>query len=324
MRRFRQEHALDRPAEYPRSRLLAFMVLVLLTTLESMLNVYFFAMGSDRGILGGVVISLVFAAIDLVISATTGRWATHLHHRGVLHKAAGALAALVAVTWIPLWALISGHLREALGNTRDIDRAFTLAQQTFISSPLGFERLDTWALVGLGAILSVAGFLSGRRLDDTYPGYGPVARQAADAREEEEDNAEQLSQEIRRLTEKGRQAMREALSSYDAVIGGLAATVATATAKQKTIRLFVNQVSESTTALLKLYRNANLAARKTPPPAYFDRSDTPPGNALAEIPELIEPPAAEVLRARAAAATSAFAEMEQQMARVGAVAEERR
>lgn len=315
LRRFRQEHALDRPAEYPRSRLLAVMLLVLLTTVESMLNVYFFAQGSDYGALGGVAISLVFAAVDLAICATTGRWATHLHHRSTFHKAAGAMAALVAVAWIPLWALTSGHLREALlRNPEAFDQAFSLARETFVAAPLGFDRLDTWALVSLGAILSVAGFLSGRRLDDPYPGYGSVARQAADAREEEEDAAEQLAQEIRRLAEKGRQAMREALSSYDAVIGGLAATVATATAKQKTVRLFVGQVSESTAALLKLYRNANLAARKTPPPAYFDRTDNLPGDALAEIPALVEPPPVEVLRARAAAAASAFAEMEQRIA----------
>ncbi len=317
LQRFRDEHELDRPAEYPRSRLLAFMLLVLLTTLEAMLNAYFFAVGNDRGALGGVTVALVFATIDLVICGTAGRWSTHLHHRSPLQKLAGALAAAVAVTWIPLWALASGHLREALLDSPEgLDQAFAAAQVTFAAAPFGFARLDTWALVGFGAILSVAGFVSGRRFDDVYPGYGAVARQAAEAREEEEDAAEELSLELRRAADKARQAMRDALGGYDAVVGGLAATVATATTKQKTIRLFVGQVSESTAALLQLYRNANLAARKTPPPAYFDRTDGPVHEALlAEVPELATPPTADVLRARSEAAARACAEMEERLAR---------
>jgi len=53
--RFRKENQLEREANYPKSKVLFWGLLFIILILESMANSYFYAQGSDLGLLGGVL-----------------------------------------------------------------------------------------------------------------------------------------------------------------------------------------------------------------------------------------------------------------------------
>lgn len=289
LRRFRLEHGLQRPAVYPRSRVLAWGRIFFLTTAEGVMNAYYFMLGSDLGLLGGVATSFVFAFFDLFVCITAGRLMTRATHRNWLWRIPGCGAVVTALVWVPGWALTTGHLREALQVTGDdLTGAWSLARTTIAANPLGLEQLESWALVVIGLAISAGGVLAGWRLDDPYPGYGAITREDASAQEEHAELASDLQRQLTAVEDAARDALRRLVSEREASIGAIGGYRRTLEGIHDAVRTFTDQVTRSTNALLRLYRDENSRYRPGGAvPEYFDTEYSP---TLPQSFEMPQPP----------------------------------
>jgi hypothetical protein len=285
---FRRRAGLTREPHYPLSRVKVYGVLAVLIVLEAGLNAYFFAIGHDLGILGGVVSAIVLALVDLLVCFELGRQATNLNHASTPRRVLGALALALAVAWVLAYNLAAGHLREALARSGDLAEAMEAALASLRAAPLGLRQLDSWVLVGLGGLLSVGGIARAWSADDPYPGYGPLHRRLRDAEEDEEETRDELRRGIDALVEQASRQLQSALRQHESDGHALQAYATQGRALRENVDTFVAQMTGSVNALLRHYRDANLRARSDGAvPAYFDQDYTPqlpPGFSLPEPP----------------------------------------
>jgi uncharacterized membrane protein YhaH (DUF805 family) len=150
---FRKQHRLTRAASYPDSFWLVGGWLFLILLIETTLNGFFFAEGSDLGLLGGWMEAFVIACINVLLGFVAGLVCRQLHfHRTSRRPLAGAVVMMLFVIAI-VFNLLVGHYRAAFVENPDIARVIGL--ENFLANPLNVGDVNSWFLVLLGLLFFV-------------------------------------------------------------------------------------------------------------------------------------------------------------------------
>ena len=151
--------------------------------IESVLNGFFFASGSDLGLIGGIGTAVGISVTNVVLAFFAGllpfRW---INHRALLVKSLGVLISFAAVASLVGLHAVAAHLREAALAGISESQQLIHAIQQLLSSPLTLKDINSFYLFGFGAILALVAAWKGAAFDDPYPGYGSAARRADKAR----------------------------------------------------------------------------------------------------------------------------------------------
>lgn len=271
-RAFRERHRMARPARYPAERRMTVAWMVLVLALESILNGFFFAEGSELGLIGGVAVALSLSAVNVGVGAITGwqpvRW---INHRNWLVKLIGAVLVLGTVAGTVVLNGFVAHFRDAyeqVGDAVDLRRVWS----TLMAEPFALARLQSWLLFALG--IAAAGFAmwKGAFSDDPYPGYGSVTRRQVEAEVEYLNQrnmmlgeASGIRDRAARALEGGIEGLRGESQHRVQLVNGRARIVAD-------FRAHEEELCRAANRLLALYREANVGARTTPPPRHFQEA----------------------------------------------------
>lgn len=289
---FRSRHRLHRPVRNPSGRWTSVGLLVVLIALESVLNGFFFAKGSEFGLVGGigtaVGISICNVAFAFVLGLGPFRWA---NHRNILIKLSGFLMSIGGLAAIIALHAFAAHLRDATAAVGE-ERAMTVAIESMLRTPWAVaDHLSVYLFV-LGTLFGLLAIWKGYAFDDPYPQYGAHARRAdaarqayGDAHADTFDALEDIKQDTVRELDNG-------ISRIPLFPQQTAQIRAQRTATLQTFRAHEAAIVTAANQLLTRYRDKNREHRTTVVPSYFARPWQLPHSLLesARINELTAEP----------------------------------
>lgn len=283
---FKEHNGISRGPDYPESKFVYLAVLFAIFVTESVLNAFFFAAGSDFGLLGGWVDAVRYAAINIVVTFLIGlALIRQLNHMSWMRRVAGAAGVVILLVFVPVFNFFVGHYREIFA--MDPDNAQTAAVRAFTENPLGLVTVESWLLFAVGCIFAAIAAYEGYAIEDPYPGYGRLARRVERADEEYLEEKQEIKQRLSALREVTIGALdklrHKIIRKQDELLdlSGLADTI------RSKFDMHLALLKKSCNVVLSRYREINKRVRSTEPPPYFhDECDITATLAL-DLPETI-------------------------------------
>ena len=193
---FRVTHKLShRDAHYPSSTLFFWGLLFLMLVAESIANAYFYAQGSDLGLLGGVLQAFLIAVANVLLSFGLGfivlRYTHYIHTPIKIFAWIGFILGLWLLSFLHL---VTAHYRELLINLPD--KASSIVLKDTWQDPFNIQDIDSLILVIIGLSISILVMFKSYRYDDSYPGYGKEWRQWLEVNTYTEESIKQYKENL--------------------------------------------------------------------------------------------------------------------------------
>jgi hypothetical protein len=295
LRWFQGRHGLQhRVAAYPESQLYHFAIVAALALVEWVSLSTFYAEGSDFGLLGGVLIAMTLSLVNLSLAILSGSLLRYVNHRSARRKwlALGAVTFLTAC--FLLVTLGAAHYRVATNDiaqaqpavsaagpnqaparfSADVDqwRAAKLAWQRLAANPFGFEDVFSWILVILALIFGIFAAYKGYTVDDAYPGYGELDRELKARRAVYEAAKAEYCRLVDQVFDRTLQEQAHLLSDVKSNIEYYQQLLSNTDEQRRTFAREAAELQDACNVVLKGYRQANVRARRSPAPLYFNDS----------------------------------------------------
>lgn len=273
LQNFKKENGLNRSARYPESRFLYFAVALLLITIETGVNGYFFAKGHEMGMLGGGFVALIPSFLNVLTGYYLGNYACRLAiHTSALKRYVGILMC----AFLPLWCfgfnLLIAHYRTAMATMVDADigDAAHLAVETFLSAPFNLQDVESWLLLITGCTFALIATLDFWKMDDAYPGFGERARDHNKKLQLYAHLKEDSLLELNELRDGNLEALEEASNLLNAKVNE-ANTIVDSQSRWKVLfAQHLNHLEDAGKQMLAYYRTQNMTTRTDEAPAYFN------------------------------------------------------
>jgi hypothetical protein len=268
---FKQHHRRNVDARYPQSRLLHYGVVAVLLLVESLLNGYFFARGSEFGLLGGVSQSITVAVLNILPAFFIAGLVLlrYSHHVSFFKRNLARLGLLAYLGWIGLFNLGVAHYRDLLASRPDDALTLTLGQLS--GQPLLLADINSWLLLLVGLLFALIAAWDGYRSDDPYPGYGSRQRWFLDLEAYYQQETRRLSQQVATLRSDYLDELQRLSAQAHDLYPHLFHLVEQKRALIERHRNCLQDLQAAGDALIHRYRQANRQARSTPAPAFFDQ-----------------------------------------------------
>lgn len=273
---FRKEHELTRQAHYPVSKAARFgLVLlgILLIIVEGGFNAFFFAQGSEMGMLGGFIQAGTLAAMNFIVPALLGRLLIpKIHHVRLLQRVLGYAGVALAVAFMLLSALAIAHVRDAMSLAVDdtVDTA-AMALKTLLEAPLDLAGLSSWMLFFLSFLFGCCGLFEGYKYDDPYPGFGRRHRMAQTAIDDYHALVEQVRDEITGIKEMILESLNRDVEKAKVYVLDFGALVEDKRSSELKLKYHLSKAENMLHTLVMAFRDENKMHRNgVARPAYFD------------------------------------------------------
>ncbi len=282
--RFRLRHGLERPPIWQGQITLKIGILLVILLVEAGLNGMILGEGSRLGPLGGVVEAIFLAGINVAVGWGSGRFAAGLlSHREFVLK---SLGFLLLVAWLAAtfgFNLGVAHYRTAM-EADDPTLAAQVALETLLSVPLQLGTIKSILLLIAGFMFSIVSAIDGWCFDDPYPGYGRRFRHNLSAMEAYSETSTYLLEELQEVRDQVAAEITEASRNLPARRDLALSIHANRQKLHRELEQHFAHVEVVGNTLLRIYRDANIAARSTPAPAYFDAPWSLDRPSLPELP----------------------------------------
>lgn len=268
---FKAKHKLDRPAKIGSARASFFKwaLIVILVLVELVTNGELLSKGSDLGLVGGIVEALIFAVLNVGVALMFGIFAIpYLMHRNLLLKLFGLISLLAYFACLVGINLALAHYREVSGVL--LEGAGEAVMQRLVNDPLGLQDFRSWLLFALGVLFSIIAVIDGLMMNDPYPGYQKVDKALRTARDKYAemrraaiDELGGVRKDYEELLTTSRSDLSKQRVEHDAIVSH----------RSRMISLFDDhqaQLEKAANALLRDYRDANVAKRNTPAPVRWN------------------------------------------------------
>ena len=271
---FRKENNLERTAHIPKSRLLHFSFVLMLLLLETVLNGYFLARGSEFGILGGVLEALSIAAINVGLGFMVGKWIPpNIFHKGVFRKILGYALTGAYLLAVLGFNLLVAHYRDALGGDLPAE-APHLALETFLAAPFMVADFKSWMMVALGFFFSILATVGSFKMDDPYPGYGNLERRRTMILNDYTETKLSLIDELTFTKDVAAEKMDGARKDIADRKSECLSIINGRESMKVSYQHHLDYLQSCTNELFTLYRESNRQSRKTHPPNHFSELPT--------------------------------------------------
>jgi hypothetical protein len=268
---FRARHKINRPARDLSKRWTTAGLLIILIGVESILNGFFFAKGSEFGLVGGVGTAIGISGFNVAFAFGLGLWpARWMHHRNVVLKFIAFLLVCAGLACIVGLHAFAAHLRDATALVGE-DRAFSIALKSLVTAPWQLADLSSYYLFGLGLIFGLSAFWKGHSFDDPYPAYGATSRRMVAAREAYSDEHALLFGDLDEIKETTVEQLADGIDRIPLFPHHAARLRVERDALIEQFRAYEKSVQTAANQLLQLYRDENRIVRTTAPPMHFDQ-----------------------------------------------------
>lgn len=273
---FRKEHNLTRQPHYPENKSTRVGLVLLggvLIIIEGLCNAYFFAQGSESGLLGGFIQAGLLAAMNFLVPALCGRiWIPNVNHVRRFRRMVGYAGIVVTGVLMLLSALAIAHFRDAM--TLAVDDTVSLAAvalKTMQEAPFTLADLSSWMLFFLSILFGFLGFCEGYKFDDPYPGFGRRHRAAQQAVNHFHALVEQVRGEITGIKEMTLESLNRDVEKAKVNVLDFGALVEDKSSSELKLKYHLSKAENMLQALIKAFRDENKMHRNgVPRPAYFD------------------------------------------------------
>lgn len=271
LRGFRVAHRREYlPIRRP-SPLFSWAILIVMFVVESAANGLMFAGGSDFGIVGGVLTAAMFAAFNITLGAATGWIAVRqLWHVNIGRRILGFVAMCASLVGALGLNIAIAHFRDAsitgLANTE----AGRLALAKMQLDLFGFSDIFTWLLFGMGIAFWAIACVDAFKMDDPYPGYGPVSRASETALEAYQEAIEAATVELTAIKQRAVDAINRLADGESHYVSKRQGRLSQIAAMRTGFLDHVDVMEATFRRFCNEYRQANRAARQDDPPSYFD------------------------------------------------------
>jgi hypothetical protein len=268
---FRTKHGIDRPAKAASPRATFFKIAVIIALLlgEFVANGTLLSKGSELGLVGGILESVIFSFLNVGGALFFGVYLIpFINHRSFFAKLVGAISFLAYLAFTFTVNLGLAHYREVAETIPE--GAGVEVMRRMSERPFGLDDFQSWLLFALGVFFSLIAMIDGLTLKDSYPGFGKRDQGLRGARERYGDQRRDAIETLGEVRKDYEDALTSARSDLGKQRGEHDSIVAH---RLRLVALFDEhqaQLEKATNLLLRIYRDANVAARKTPAPARFE------------------------------------------------------
>jgi hypothetical protein len=271
LQEFKRRNRIDRTPRLPKNRTMSIALLFVCAVAESLLNGVFFAGGSDFGLLGGIILAMGLSTINIVTGFVIGyALLRSIHRRNWLLSLAGMVAAAASCAAVVGFNGVVAHYRD-LYQTRGDATEVSMAWSQFIGSTFELGSIYSWLLFVVGIIFSSVAVLKGYGFDDPYPGYGACERRRLAASAAYSERRRDLIEDARAVRDEYADIARDAIEKLRAASSQRQQTLQGRARLLSDYNSIEDNLAEAARQLLMVYREANMAARSTPPPTHFNQ-----------------------------------------------------
>ncbi|RLA20402.1 MAG: hypothetical protein DRQ62_10610 [Gammaproteobacteria bacterium] len=267
---FQTTNQLIRTAHYPDSQLLYFAVILLFWLLESAGNGYFFAAGSELGLLGGVGQAVIIAAINISIAFLLMGWLfRYKNHHSIWKQSAAYIGLAIYLPCALGFNLLVAHYRDYFA--LQPETAGSLAVQRFLESPWQLAEFNSWMLFFMGLLFAVFAFIDGYKRDDAYPGYGKLHRRLLAVHEDYDEHRDDIVTQVEEIRQEFLIKLEE---MKQAVLLKHTRLVHLVEDKQVFVAEYEQGIANfiaAANALIYRYRDINMSLRNDSAPPYFEQ-----------------------------------------------------
>jgi hypothetical protein len=302
-----------KPAKYPQSLIHHFAIIAIIAFLEWISLSAFYAEGSDFGIIGGIIIAAVFSLLNLSIAILLGNLSRYFNHRITSKKIMGGIASLALLCSFSFTTSIAAHYRNATIENIQIQKEKTISENKEISNvtiyrstteeswqaakiawdkfretPFGFNNVLTWIMVVAAYMFGIFAAYKGYKMDDPYPGYGPLDRDLKREQAKYDDIKNRFREQIVRHLNDTRSKQSQLLDNATRNIRRFNQMLTDSENLRNDFIAKVDLIRQNCNIVVKIYREENKFVRTSPPPDYFakevdlDSSLTNPINGASE------------------------------------------
>jgi hypothetical protein len=267
---FQKKHGLERPYHLVESAWVHGAQILVAWLIETAGNTIFLSENNMMGIIGGVVAAAFVSLINVGVAIFAGisLWRLTRRHEAQL-KALAWVGIGVWLIFVLVFNLVAGHFRDAQASGQDNPQLAAISM--FTAHPLGFQSFYSWGMLVIGIAAAVFSAYKGFGIDDPFPGYGKLGRR----HEKREQIYADLASEAREeLADERDDVIEQAVKLRDEIGIQMRTRSRVIAAYQQLLHRFAqhhDQLQGLTNYLLKVYQDANRAARTAPAPAYFDK-----------------------------------------------------
>ncbi len=280
LKRFRQDHRLSRVADYPSSQFAHWLWIPVFMIIETFAGANLLGSVSRGGMIEGWMVAVVLTIVNVLLGVGAGRMWRFTHYDwGFVKLFAYTLGALCAAVAL-LWNDVAGHVRdvyvlaEKTGALEAPDAAFATAWRAMIERPLPWGSLPSAGLALVGIFVFILTAYKSYTADDPFPSYGARHRKAEVLRRRYQDDLNDELDELKSSRDTANEAIEEIKDRYEMDRAGWNSTLDKLKIVVDGYPENLQQYNRDLAYLLAAYRDANLAARTTPPPPFFNIEPT--------------------------------------------------
>jgi len=271
LQKFKEKNQLDRScqAPTPAAKMLIHAVLLVILILESIANATFFQQGMAGGLLDGMTMALVFAAMNLLPAYFIGKWVlTYTNHCDFNKRLTGYFGIVLWIFIAVVIALIVAHYRNALIAQSDDPAA--QAWDSLFGSPFALGNLNSLMLFILSVFFSLIALIDGYKTEDPYPGFGIVTERLESAQNDYAEEVNSVLASLEALKKEELDKVNTTVNRSSGVNGALAGLINEKESAGQRLQAAMTHASAAADAVVQIFRAENsLARRPADDPKYF-------------------------------------------------------
>jgi hypothetical protein len=240
---------------------------------ESFINANFFADGLAGGFLGGLMMAITVASLNLVVAFFSGRLLINKNHVSGLRKLVGWLAGAVGLTWTTAAGVGVAYLRFVLPQIDEEGaNQFALVWQNLASHVSPFTDVESVALCAITIGFGMVALHHGYTWQDRYPGYQKVYCAYADASGDVIDLIREMQEKLREEKESTIALIELKARQADEAIRYFKSNMGEKSVARKKVTEHLVLADNTIRALIQAYRYENQFSRPAdrPRPDYFN------------------------------------------------------
>ena len=296
--RFRRKHGLSEVAHYPENQLAHWLWVPVFMIIETFAGAILLGSVSRGGVIEGWMVALVLTVVNVLLGVFCGRMWRFTNYWWGFQRISAYLVSVVCALIALAWNDVAGHVRdvyvlaEKTGAFETLDGAFATGWGIMIERPLPWESLQSAGLALVGLFVFALTAYKSYTADDRFPGYGAKHRKEGDLRYSYQDDLEDALDRLQSQRDEAKADIDEIKSRYEMDQAGWEAALDRLKMVVDDYPMNLRQYNKDLAYLLAAYRDANLSARKSPPPSFFGREPTIDED-IVQVPKFSVPDAPE-------------------------------
>ena len=268
---FVEVNDLKRHASYPDSLILHWSIVFLMVVLESVANSYFFAQGSDLGLIGGFFQAVFVSVANIGVALFVGYFWRNKNKEAEKIKAYFAMG--IYIIFLLGFNLGVAHYRAALEISPDSAIEQAIINLFTLETTFRVNNFDAWILFTVGVLFSLFAMIKSYRSDDIFPDYGDITRKHRKGIEEFNKYVQEVRNTVYSTLNERKSALESNVNLCRAIDKDYPRLIKDIKDSVVQSKKNLQHNKDDCVLVIKTYRDSNTSVRNTPTPAYWDNDE---------------------------------------------------